>query len=306
MLNTAPTSRTARSTPERVSTVLSLTCTGRLDRARRSGVIGSEGEVAMRGRKVIDLCGDISELSRASLDVQTFRRHLLDLLLGALPYDCGAVMQGPEWVADPRRPEPESCPFTLTIRDWLAPLVIASRVHEYTREVWELGGPEAYFAPTRGWCEMVQLFESTGLRGSHIHEDYINAFRLSFAPMRHWTEGTRVFALTLGRRRAVRDPDRETAVLDLLFPLIRVGNLLNLANAGRPHPPTDLGLPRRQAEIAGLVARGLRNAEIATLLGVSPLTVRNQLTAIFARLGVTTRAELAGLVTEAGGRSSLD
>ena len=56
---------------------------------------------------------------------------------------------------------------------------------------------------------------------------------------------------------------------------------------------TELPLTRREAEIAGYVARGLRNAEIALLCGSSPHTIRNQLAVIFKKLGVSTRAELA-------------
>ena len=58
----------------------------------------------------------------------------------------------------------------------------------------------------------------------------------------------------------------------------------------------EVDLPPRQREIAAYVARGLRNAEVAALLGLSPLTVRNQLASIFRKLDVSTRAELVFLV----------
>jgi DNA-binding CsgD family transcriptional regulator len=79
--------------------------------------------------------------------------------------------------------------------------------------------------------------------------------------------------------------------------------LMRLFPAGEPAPDARdraraslLPLTQREAEIAGYVARGLRNAEIALLCGCSPYTVRNQLVAIFRKLGVSTRAELAMFV----------
>lgn len=59
-------------------------------------------------------------------------------------------------------------------------------------------------------------------------------------------------------------------------------------------------LTPREEELALYVARGLRNAEIANLCGCSPYTVRNQLVAVFRKLGVSTRAELAMCVCSAG------
>jgi DNA-binding CsgD family transcriptional regulator len=44
---------------------------------------------------------------------------------------------------------------------------------------------------------------------------------------------------------------------------------------------------------AGLVAEGLRNADIAARLFISPATVRSHLGHIFQKLKITTRAQLA-------------
>ena len=50
-----------------------------------------------------------------------------------------------------------------------------------------------------------------------------------------------------------------------------------------------LGLTRRQAEILFWVIQGKTNPEIATILGVSTLTVRTHLERVFAKLKVETR-----------------
>jgi DNA-binding CsgD family transcriptional regulator len=61
-----------------------------------------------------------------------------------------------------------------------------------------------------------------------------------------------------------------------------------------------VGLSRREREIAALVARGPRNREIASVLGVSPFTVRNELALAFRKAEVTTRAELVNAMHSHG------
>jgi DNA-binding NarL/FixJ family response regulator len=51
-------------------------------------------------------------------------------------------------------------------------------------------------------------------------------------------------------------------------------------------------LTKRERENIALVAEGLKNKEIAERLFISPLTVRNHLSAIFAKLEVTDRLKL--------------
>jgi len=59
-------------------------------------------------------------------------------------------------------------------------------------------------------------------------------------------------------------------------------------------------LTPRDRKLVGLVARGLRNREIAEELGVTEGTVKVYLHGIFEKLGVSTRTELARRVTEEG------
>jgi DNA-binding NarL/FixJ family response regulator len=49
-----------------------------------------------------------------------------------------------------------------------------------------------------------------------------------------------------------------------------------------------------------LAAKGLTNPQIAEQLFVERSTVKSHLSSIFAKLGVTTRAELAALATRRG------
>jgi DNA-binding NarL/FixJ family response regulator len=51
-------------------------------------------------------------------------------------------------------------------------------------------------------------------------------------------------------------------------------------------------LTPREQEIVSLIGEGLRNDEIARRLGITPKTVKNQLTTVFEKLGVASRLEL--------------
>ena len=85
--------------------------------------------------------------------------------------------------------------------------------------------------------------------------------------------------------------------------LDEVHAFLGPAPAGNALPPPFADLTPREREVLGLVARGLSNDDIAGRLFISPKTVRNHITHLFGKLGVTRRAEAivrardAGLVT---------
>jgi DNA-binding CsgD family transcriptional regulator len=60
------------------------------------------------------------------------------------------------------------------------------------------------------------------------------------------------------------------------------------------------GLSSREVEIAGLVAGGLTNREVAQRLRISPRTVERHITNVLAKLGLRNRTELAAVVHFAG------
>ena len=66
------------------------------------------------------------------------------------------------------------------------------------------------------------------------------------------------------------------------------------------------GLSERETEILGLIARGRTNAQIARDLVLSDKTVRNHITSIFAKLGVSDREQARARARELGLRGRLD
>lgn len=68
----------------------------------------------------------------------------------------------------------------------------------------------------------------------------------------------------------------------------------------RPQEPAFPQLTAREREVLVLVAQGHSNQAIATQLFLSAKTVRNQVSSIFAKLGVTGRAEAIVRAREAG------
>jgi DNA-binding NarL/FixJ family response regulator len=69
------------------------------------------------------------------------------------------------------------------------------------------------------------------------------------------------------------------------------------AEAGAPPFPV---LTEREREVLDLIARGRSNAEITAHLGLSPKTVRNHVSNIFAKLDARDRAEAIVMAREAG------
>lgn len=92
---------------------------------------------------------------------------------------------------------------------------------------------------------------------------------------------------------------REVEAMRALSPM------LGLAHAAFRSPSPELALESlgaREREVARLAAQGLQTREIATVLGSSPNTVRNQLHRIFEKLGLSSRAELAAWLFRGAGR----
>lgn len=72
------------------------------------------------------------------------------------------------------------------------------------------------------------------------------------------------------------------------------------AHAGAPAGAGLSGLTGRERQVLELLARGLANEEIAERLGISSKTVRNVVSAVFDKLGVSSRAQAIVKARESG------
>ncbi|KAB8190399.1 response regulator [Nonomuraea phyllanthi] len=72
--------------------------------------------------------------------------------------------------------------------------------------------------------------------------------------------------------------------------------------AARPRPVAAAldGLTEREQQVLVLIARGRSNTEIAAELAVSPSTVKNHVTSVFAKIGARDRAQAVIAAYEAG------
>ncbi len=96
-----------------------------------------------------------------------------------------------------------------------------------------------------------------------------------------------------------RHPEQlSVATADTRLTVRRVGDTLLLDEDAS-------GLTRREREIVELLAEGQSNAEVATALWISPLTVRKHLENIYAKLGVPNRAAAVVRARAGGGSETL-
>ena len=82
--------------------------------------------------------------------------------------------------------------------------------------------------------------------------------------------------------------------------IAEVEDFLAAGDEVRAAPPPFPDLTDREGEVLDLVARGLDNATIAERLRISDKTVRNHITNVFWKLGVSTRAEAIVRARDAG------
>jgi two-component system response regulator DevR len=110
--------------------------------------------------------------------------------------------------------------------------------------------------------------------------------------------------------KAVAGQDITSAILKsaaggvVLDPAIARQVLNRAANPAQSQPTPLQSLSAHEHRVLELLTEGQTNKEIANALGIAEKTVRNQLTSIFQKLGVTSRTQAAAVVFEQRTRSA--
>jgi non-specific serine/threonine protein kinase len=138
---------------------------------------------------------------------------------------------------------------------------------------------------------------ASGLRNaSGTHQDGVEQTRLARDLARIRAQlGPAQFSVAWSRGRSMT---LEDAAMFAILRTVRVR-----ATAARA---TESALTPREREVAGLVARGLTNRQVAEQLVISPGTVRIHVERILGKLGLTSRVQVATWVVGAEGDSSTD
>jgi DNA-binding CsgD family transcriptional regulator len=244
----------------------------------------------------VRLIADVAEIALADQTAPTFWPAVLERLARSIPFDAGfiaatsgtvAAGQGAVIGHDERQ-------LRMNIGRYLAEI----SPHEVTsyadqardgREVW---GPRR----RRELAVFHELMEPAGTRHLLVRASHRQDTLLGF---------------NLERRGLARPfTDGERHLLDAVAPVIDMGvHLLRKTSDGDVQLEewaAQYELTSRERDITRLVSRGLRNGEVAQLLGLSANTVRNMLARVFAKTNVSTRTELVFVTGEVPARGSLE
>ncbi|WP_179756207.1 response regulator [Kineococcus aurantiacus] len=114
--------------------------------------------------------------------------------------------------------------------------------------------------------------------------------------------GARGYLLKGAPRTEVARAVEAVAAGEALFSAAVAARLVTYFTAAADTPTAEPfpELTDREREVLGLLSRGLPNARIAAELGVSPKTVRNHVSHVFAKLQVADRAQAVARARDAG------
>lgn len=149
------------------------------------------------------------------------------------------------------------------------------------------------FMPGTDGFEVLRTLERNGLRvnavvltGSESHFDYVQVVRL----------GARGLVLKSDGPQKLFDAIRTVASGDLAFSSDIANSVVHsMANEPRHENASLARLSERERQIVGLIARGMKNRDIAGELTISENTVKRHLQSIFNKTGTRDRLELAVL-----------
>ena len=121
-----------------------------------------------------------------------------------------------------------------------------------------------------------------------------------FAVLEALRAGARGYLLKGAGRATIVDAVRRAAAGGAVFDAGAADMVIGLAAGGGSAAHVALGITEREAGVLRLVATGLTNRAIAARLGLAPKTVRNVVSTIFVKMGVSSREEAIARARLAG------
>ena len=158
------------------------------------------------------------------------------------------------------------------------------------------------FMPGADGFEVLRTLERAGnrvasvvLTGSDSQNDYVQVVRL----------GARGLVLKADRPEKLFAAIRAVADGELAFSDEIAHSVLDAMVSNQPAAPTSMQrLSERERQISYMVARGMRNRDIAVDLSISENTVKRHLQSIFSKTGSRDRLELAVLALSEIGKAA--
>lgn len=158
------------------------------------------------------------------------------------------------------------------------------------------------FMPKSDGFEVLRTLERAGnrvasvvLTGSESQNDYVQVVRL----------GARGLVLKADDPQKLFAAIRAVAEGDLAFSDEIARSILDAMVSDQPAVPSSMArLSERERQISYMVARGMRNRDIATDLSISENTVKRHLQSIFSKTGSRDRLELAVLALSEIGKAA--
>jgi len=237
------------------------------------------------------LIRDVAEIAMSVDSADAFRNHSLERLIRAVGADAGSycsVGQDPAGMS-------------------AALIGTVTPVAQVVRCVRELAPEEIHRSLVPRTQEDAEVLSAERRARLYLYRDYLAAFGITRFAVRGWLSGDRICWLTLARtgphdrRRFIA---RAASLIDASFPLFALGerahNRWPSSGAQRRRngraPEILNELTACESRVVDLLERGLTNREIASLLGLSPNTVRNRVASAFKRVGASRRSELVYLL----------
>ena len=158
------------------------------------------------------------------------------------------------------------------------------------------------FMPGQDGFEVLRTLERAGSRvasvvltGSDSQNDYVQVVRL----------GARGLVLKADNPQKLFAAIRSVAEGDLAFSDDIAHTILDAMVSDQPAVPSSMArLSERERQISYMVARGMRNRDIAADLNISENTVKRHLQSIFSKTGSRDRLELAVLALSEIGKAA--